>query len=197
MKRKLFTGIAKVLLFAGLTMLIAPRISNHVGEQIAHTTIEDFKALKSKATSDEPTEKKESSEDSISNSNPAVDSSKSDHDPDWQIEDEKSYIESGELSDSITKVDFDRLYSDSVAYNENLKTHQNELLVDEQSYQKEIHMKHFYRTRDRPPKPFNRPFQRKERKLEKHYQKSGRRSAHFDSRPSDSLLCNNGCSQGG
>ena len=28
-------------------MLIVPRISNRVGEQIAHTTIEDFKALKS------------------------------------------------------------------------------------------------------------------------------------------------------
>ena len=55
MKRKLFTVIAAVLLISGLMMLIAPRISNRVGEQIAHTTIEDFKALKSKATSDEPT----------------------------------------------------------------------------------------------------------------------------------------------
>ena len=36
-------------------------------------------------------------------------------------------------------------------------------------------MKHFYRTRDRPSNPFKQPFQRKERKLEKHYQKSGRR----------------------
>ena len=51
-------------------MLIAPRISNRVGEQIAHTTIEDFKALKSKATSDEPTEKDESSEDSSANTKP-------------------------------------------------------------------------------------------------------------------------------
>ena len=132
MKRKLFMGIAAVLLISGLMMLIAPRISNRVGEQIAHTTIEDFKTLKSKATSDEATEKKESSEDSLSYTNPAEDSSRSDHDPDWQNEDEESVIENGEL---VTKVDFDRLYSDSVAYNENLKTHQNELLVDEQSYQ--------------------------------------------------------------
>ena len=57
MNRKLLTVLAVVLLIVGLTMLIAPRISNRVGEQIAHTTIEDFKALKSKATSDEPTEK--------------------------------------------------------------------------------------------------------------------------------------------
>ena len=64
MKRKLFMGIAAVLLISGLMMLIAPRISNRVGEQIAHTTIEDFKALKSKSTYDEPTEKEESSEES-------------------------------------------------------------------------------------------------------------------------------------
>ena len=135
MKRKAFAAIAVILVLVGLTMLIAPRISNHVGEQIAHTTIEDFKALKSKATSDEPTEKKDSSDDSPPNTNPAADSSKSDHDPDWQIEDKESYIESGELSDSITKVDFDRLYSDSIMYNENLKKHQHELLTNEQSYQ--------------------------------------------------------------
>ena len=113
-------------------MLIAPRISNRVGEQIAHTTIEDFKALKSKATSNEPTEKKESYEDSPPNTNPAAGSSKSDHNPDWQIEDEENDIEDGDL---VTKVDFDRLYSDSVAYNEDLKKHQHELLTNEQSYQ--------------------------------------------------------------
>ena len=136
MKRKLLSVIAVVLLSAGLAMLIAPGISNRVGEQIAHTTIEDFKALKSKATSDEPTEKKESSEDSVSIPNPAADSSKSNHDPDWQIKDEEGCIKNSELSDSGADVDFDRLYSDSVAYNEYLKKHQTELLVSEQSYQK-------------------------------------------------------------
>ncbi|MEE0873130.1 MAG: class C sortase [Ruminococcus sp.] len=132
MKRKLLSVIAVVILTAGLVMLIAPRISNHVGDQIAHTTIEDFKALKSKATSDEPTEKKDSSDQSLPNTNPAAGSSKSDHDPDWQIEDEENDIENGEL---VTKVDFDRLYSDSIAYNDNLKKHQHELLTNEQSYQ--------------------------------------------------------------
>ena len=135
MKRKLLSVIAVVLLTAGLVMLIAPRISNHVGEQIAHTTIEDFKALKSKATSDEPTEKKESSEDSVSIPNPVADSSKSDHDSIRQNDNQKSYIENRELSDSVINVDFDRLYSDSIAYNENLKMHQHELFTNEQSYQ--------------------------------------------------------------
>ena len=117
-------------------MLIAPRISNRVGEQIAQSTIEDFKALKSKATSDEPTEKDDSSENSISNSNPAADPAKSENDPLWQIEDEEGNNENGELPDSVINVDFDRLYSDSIAYNENLKQHQHELLVSEQSYLK-------------------------------------------------------------
>jgi len=116
-------------------MLIAPRISNRVGEQIAQSTIEDFKALKSKATSDEPTEKDDSSENSISNSNLAADPAKSENDPLWQIEDEEGNNEDDELSDSVRNVDFDRLYSDSVAYNDNLKNHQHELLTNEQSYQ--------------------------------------------------------------
>ncbi|MEE1264124.1 hypothetical protein [Ruminococcus sp.] len=74
MKRKLFTAIAVILLAAGLAMLIAPRISNRIGEQIAHSTIDDFKALKSKATSDEPTEKKESSEESTQRENSEAES---------------------------------------------------------------------------------------------------------------------------
>ena len=117
-------------------MLIAPRISNHVGEQIAYTTIEDFKALKSKATSDETTEKDDSSENSLPNINLAADPSKSENDPLWQIEDEEGNNENGELSNTVINVDFDRLYSDSIAYNENLKKHQHELLVSEQSYLK-------------------------------------------------------------
>ena len=65
MKHKALTVFAVLLVLAGLTMLIVPRISNRIGEQIAHSTIGDFKALKSKATTDELTEKKESDEDGL------------------------------------------------------------------------------------------------------------------------------------
>ena len=65
MKHKALTVFAILLVLAGLTMLIVPKISNRIGEQIAHSTIEDFKALKSKATTDEPTEKKGSDEDGL------------------------------------------------------------------------------------------------------------------------------------
>lgn len=58
MKHKALTVFAVLLVLTGLMLLIVPRISNRVGEQIAHSAIEDFKALKSKATTDEPTEKK-------------------------------------------------------------------------------------------------------------------------------------------
>ena len=127
MKRKLFTGIATVLLFAGLTMLIAPRISNHVGEQIAHTTIEDFKALKSKATADEPTKKDESSEDSSASTKPRKNNAQNEYASIAQNNDGTIFEEELSMSENTT-VDFDRLYSDSIAYNDNLKKHQHELL---------------------------------------------------------------------
>ena len=115
-------------------MLIAPRISNRVGEQIAHTTIEDFKALKSKATSDEPTEKDESSEDSSANTKPKKNNAQNEYASIVQNNDGTIFEEELSMSENTT-VDFDRLYSDSIAYNDNLKKHQHELLTNEQSYQ--------------------------------------------------------------
>ena len=134
MKRKSFASIAVILVLVGLTMLIAPRISNRVGEQIAHTTIEDFKALKSKATSDEPTEKDESSEDSSANTKPKKNNAQNEYASIVQNNDGTIFEEELSMSENTT-VDFDRLYSDSIAYNGNLKKHQHELLTNEQSYQ--------------------------------------------------------------
>lgn len=134
MKRKLLSVIAVVLLTAGLVMLIAPRISNRVGEQIAQSTIEDFKALKSKATSDEPTEKDDSSENSSANTKPKKNNAQNEYASIVQNNDGTIFEEELSMSENTT-VDFDRLYSDSVAYNDNLKNHQHELLTNEQSYQ--------------------------------------------------------------
>ena len=135
MKRKLFTGIAAVLLISGLMMLIAPRISNRIGEQIAHSTIDDFKALKSKATSDEPTEKKESSEDSSANTKPKKNNAQNEYASIVQNNDRTIFEEEYLSMPENSTVDFDLLYSDSIAYNDNLKKHQHELLTNEQSYQ--------------------------------------------------------------
>ncbi len=56
MKRRILLVVSILLVFIGLAMLIAPRVSNQVGKQIAHSTIEDFKSLKSEATADEVTD---------------------------------------------------------------------------------------------------------------------------------------------
>ena len=132
MKHKALTVFAVLLVLAGLTMLIVPRISNRVGEQIAHSAIEDFKALKSKATTDEPTEKKGYDDDGLTTTDgndPQKDNSSV-----VQSDNESVNLDNDESCDLVTTPDFDKLYTDSVAYNENLKKHQAELLVDELSY---------------------------------------------------------------
>ncbi len=115
-------------------MLIVPRISNRIGEQIAHSTIGDFKALKSKATTDEPTEKKESDEDGLA----TVDSNDPQRDNSTVVQSDNKpvILNNGGSQNLDTTPDFGRLYMDSVVYNEALKQHQGELLVNEQAYQK-------------------------------------------------------------
>ena len=134
MKHKALTVFAVLLVLAGLTMLIVPRISNRVGEQNAHSTIEDFKVLKSKANTDEPTEKKESDEDGL----PTEDSNDPQRDNSTVVQSDNKHVilNNGEFRNLVETPDFDRLYMDSVVYNEALKQHQGELLVNEQAYQK-------------------------------------------------------------
>lgn len=131
MKHKALTVISVILVLVGLTLLIAPKISNRVGEQIAHSAIEDFKALKSQATADELTDRKEADEDSTADNDSQKDDSSV-----VQSNNESVILDNDESRDLVTTPDFDRLYVDSVAYNENLKKHQAELLVSERSYQK-------------------------------------------------------------
>ncbi len=131
MKHKTLTVFAVLLVLAGLMLLITPKISNLVGEQIAHSAIEDFKALKSQATADEPTERKKTVEDSAVSDNPQKDNSSV-----VQSDNEFVILDNGDSSNIVETPDFNRLYTDSVAYNENLKKHQTELLVNEWSYQK-------------------------------------------------------------
>ena len=131
MKHKALTVISVILVLVGLTLLIAPKISNRVGEQIAHSAIENFKALKSQATADELTDRKEADEDSTADNDSQKDDSSV-----VQSDNESVILDNDESRDLVTTPDFDSLYVDSVAYNENLKKHQAELLVSERSYQK-------------------------------------------------------------
>ena len=65
MKRRILLVVSILLVFVGLALLVAPRVSNQVGKQIAHSTVEDFKSLKSEATADEVTDEKPSEQSEI------------------------------------------------------------------------------------------------------------------------------------
>ena len=125
MKRRILLNVSILLVFVGLALLVAPRVSNQVGKQIAHSTIEDFKSLKSEATADEVTDEKPSGDSDINQEQQGLQKS--------------SETELGENLENIPKTikpNFTRLYMDSVIYNEALKQHQAELLINEQAYQK-------------------------------------------------------------
>ena len=89
MKRRILLVVSILLVFIGLAMLIAPRVSNQVGKQIAHSTIEDFKSLKSEATADEVTDEMPS-EENTTNQNLQKNSSFVSH-----IDDEKALLPTG------------------------------------------------------------------------------------------------------
>ena len=135
-KRVLFTAVSITLTLAGLTLLIAPRISNRIGKEIAHSTVEEFRRLKSSVAMDEPpTIKEDSTSDSVSKEEETEgDSQKTE----FQIlySETSPTVGTEQITVSVAGADFNRLYADSVAYNENLKDHQTELLVNEQSYKK-------------------------------------------------------------
>ena len=75
-KRIVLTITAVILVTAGLTMLIAPRISNQIGKEIAHSTVEEFRRLKNSISDEEPTTGGEGSMDeTVSKHSPVEDTS--------------------------------------------------------------------------------------------------------------------------
>ena len=109
MKRRILLVVSILLVFVGLALLVAPRVSNQVGIQIAHSTIEDFKSLKSEATADEVTDEMPS-EENTTNQNSQKNSSFVSH-----IDDETELTE--EYNGQTVKPNFTRLYMDSVIRN--------------------------------------------------------------------------------
>ena len=136
-KKIVLTIIAVILVTVGLTMLIAPRISNKIGKEIAHSTLEEFRRLKNSISEEEPTTGGEGSMDETVSKHSLVEDTPQNYDGYIVHSDDKQVCISDDgSSHTATKSDIDRLYADSVAYNENLKLHQTELLVNEQSYKK-------------------------------------------------------------
>lgn len=111
MKRKILKIVAVILVVLGVVLVAIPPVSNNIGIHIAHSIVNDFKKNKSMIIDKEkPTE---GSDDTDTDDNNKTDRN--------------------EYSNKtvIYKLDLDRLYKDSVAYNEVLKTKQYDLLYDE------------------------------------------------------------------
>ncbi len=114
MVKKILTAIAIIMLVVGLGFLLFPPISNFIGKMIANSEADRFDSMIENIIDDG--------------------SSFQDAHNDGRVDDDGYIIsEDGEKSDTpvLFKVDIDRLYKDSVAYNERLKEHQPEMLSEE------------------------------------------------------------------
>ena len=114
MKKKILLALGSLFILVGAALIIVPQISNQIGIQIAHNTVNDFINLKENivdGTKPKPTEGTET---------------------------DATFIEDNSATENETvlyRVDIDRLYADSKKYNEMLKLNQQNLLIDELSYQ--------------------------------------------------------------
>ena len=125
MKKRVITASAVVFLLIGAVLLIAPRISNQIGKQEAQTAIEQFDELK------------QSIESTSAATNPTDETQPDERDSKSGQAEVHGEVEHGvdtETRTVVYHIDADRLYRDSVAYNEKLKTHQYDLLINEYSY---------------------------------------------------------------
>lgn len=113
MVKKILTAVAIVMLVAGLGLLLFPPISNFIGTLIANSEADKF-----------DTQLENIIDDGTSYLEALADG---------RIDDNGYLDDNGNKSEQpvLFKADLDRLYRDSVAYNENLKTHQYELLRDD------------------------------------------------------------------
>ena len=126
MKKRIITITAVIFLLMGSVLIIAPMISNEVGKSAAHSAVEKFEELKNSIEQTNPTSEPTSAP---AESKPSEKKTVTTEPP----ESGERQSESG--GTIIYHIDSDRLYRDSVAYNENLKTRQYDLLIDEYSYQ--------------------------------------------------------------
>ena len=118
MWKKIVTGVAIVMLVAGIGLFMFPIVSNFIGTQIANSETEKFDIRIDSVVDDGLTYEDAYEQGKV---------------------DDEGYLldENGDRkSDNpvVFRPDLDRLYKDSVEYNENLKTNQSSLLIDDYSY---------------------------------------------------------------
>lgn len=118
MKRKIISVMSIILMISGICIFIFPSVSNIIGTKISNSVAERFDTISENVSDD-----KDSFEQALK---------------DKKIDDEGYPIDENGNRTADTpiyfKVDLDRLYQDSVNYNNNLKKEQYSLLVDEYSY---------------------------------------------------------------
>lgn len=123
MKRKILGIVAFLLISLGFILVVFPIVSNYIGVQVAHTTVSDFKNNKTAVYGGEKT---------TDNSNEAESNSGNTNEDSEHSNNKVNY-----------KVDVDRLYKDSVAYNEMLKIKQYDLLHDENYRQPSLNLSEY------------------------------------------------------
>ena len=126
MKKRIITASAALFLLVGAVLLIAPRISNHIGKEEAHSAIEQFEELKGGIEQTNPATEPTNAAKKHDETNATAQHSEERSADDYRSDDENYSAE--------YHIDADRLYRDSVAYNEKLKTEQYDLLINETSY---------------------------------------------------------------
>lgn len=113
---------AVIFLLLGTVLIIAPLISNQIGKDKARSEIDHFEELKDSIEQTEPSGALNNEDKPLEEVNPAVQQPKEQGNKD------------GETHKAAYHIDAERLYRDSVAYNENLKKQQYDLLISENSY---------------------------------------------------------------
>lgn len=119
MKRRILCVVIIILFVVGLGFLIFPTASNNIGKEIAEAEVLQFE----EQTNKENTVQDKTYREAFENG---------------EIDDKGYPInENGQRTSNVPLLfepDLDRLYADSVKYNEMLKTDQGNLLVDSYSY---------------------------------------------------------------
>lgn len=118
MWRKIVIVIASIMLVFGLGLFMFPIVSNFVGTQVSNSQTDEFEKRAENVVEEEITFEEALEQGKV---------------------DEEGYLideEGNRTSDTpvVFKLDLNRLYKDSVEYNENLKTNQRSLLIDADSY---------------------------------------------------------------
>lgn len=121
-KSKILAVIAIVLIMAGIGAILFPTVSNTIGTQIANAEIEQFENSIKNVIEDDITAKEAREQGIVDNEGYLIEQS------------EDGHIQRISSAPVLFRVDLDRLYKDSVAYNNNLKENQDSLLTNDYSY---------------------------------------------------------------